>query len=103
MGSVIGIVALCLFTFVVGFLLGHKEVEIIYKPSKSIRVPPPKWEKLPSGWSRSVGTLTIYAMTQGSAAYWWVSRNGKTIIEGPSDSLDVAKIEAEREARDLSP
>lgn len=98
----IGVVALCMAAFIVGWLLGHKEVEIIYKQPKSIRIPTPKWEQLPSGWSRSVGALTIYAMTQGGAAYWWVARNGKTIIEGPSDSLDMAKLEAEREARELS-
>jgi hypothetical protein len=61
------------------------------------------WEKLPSGWSRSIRGLTVYAMTQGGAAYWWVSRSGRTIIEGPADSLDLAKLNAEQEARDLSP
>lgn len=61
-----------------------------------------RWTSLPSGWSRNFGSLTIYAMTQDGNAYWWVSRGGRTIIEGPSSNLDMAKIEAEREARELS-
>lgn len=68
---------------------------------------PPKieqgdWHELPSGWSSDVRGLSVYAMTQGPAAYWWVSRNGKTIIEGPAGSLEAAKLEAEREARELA-
>lgn len=61
-----------------------------------------RWTLLPSGWSKDCGSLTIYAMTQDGNAYWWVSRNGRTIIEGPSSSLDMAKLEAEREAHELS-
>lgn len=66
------------------------------------RRPTPRWTMLPSGWSKDCGGLTIYAMTQDGNAYWWVARNGRTIIEGPSSTLDMAKIEAEREAHELS-
>ena len=60
------------------------------------------WRRMPSGWSREVKGLTIFAMTQGGDAYWWVSRNGKTIIEGPAGTLADAKLEAENEARGLT-
>lgn len=68
-----------------------------------VKTPTLRWQKLPSGWSRDCGALTIYAMTMDQEAYWWVSRNGKTIIEGPAGTLADAKQEAEREARELSP
>jgi hypothetical protein len=42
-------------------------------------------------------------MPQGNAAYWWVARGGRTLIEGPADTLEIAKSEAEREALELSP
>lgn len=60
------------------------------------------WRRMPSGWCREVRGMTIYAMTQDGNAYWWVSRNGKTLVEGPSRTLETAKVEAEREVRTLS-
>ena len=95
MGLVIGLVGLWLS----GFLVGRSWDRVTVKP---VRIDS-RWSELPSGWSRNIHGMTIYAMTQDGNAYWWVSRNGKTIIEGPSSSLDMAKVEAEREARELSP
>lgn len=60
------------------------------------------WQQLPSGWSRNFGSLTIYAMTMDQEAYWWVTRRGRTIIEGLSPTIDLAKVEAEREAREMA-
>jgi hypothetical protein len=42
-------------------------------------------------------------MTMDDGAYWWVSRNGKTIIEGPCATLEAAQRSAEQEAKELSP
>ena len=96
-GMVIGIMGL----FYSGFIAGRAH-EKIRKIDLGIRRSPEGWQQLPSGWSTDFGTLTIYAMTMDDGAYWWVSRNGKTIIEGPSSSLGMAKVEAEREAKELS-
>lgn len=61
------------------------------------------WRKMPSGWFFDISPgFILYAMTMSGNAYWWVSRNGKTIIEGPAASIDTAKMEAEREAHILS-
>lgn len=94
MGLVIGLVGL----WFSGFLVGRSWERVTVKPPRIDS----RWHELPSGWSRNVAGMTIYAMTQDGNAYWWVSRAGKTIIEGPSSSLDMAKIEAEREAHELS-
>lgn len=93
-GFTIGIIGLWLS----GFLVGRSWERVVVKPPRIDS----RWQQLPSGWSRDVSGMTIYAMTQDGNAYWWVSRNGRTIIEGPSSSLAMAKIEAEREARELS-
>jgi hypothetical protein len=96
LGMAAGLVGL----FFSGFLAGssHERLKKI-----DLRRSPGHWLQLPSGWSKDYGSLTIYAMTQGAEAYWWVSRNGKTIIEGPAGTLTDAKLEAEHEARELSP
>ena len=62
----------------------------------------PSWNELPSGWSRTVGAMTVYAMSDDGGAYWWVTRRGRTIIEGLSNNIETAKVEAEREARELA-
>ena len=93
-GFAFGLVGL----FFSGWMAGRASVKRI-----DLRRPSPAWQQLPSGWSRNYGSLTIYAMTMDHEAYWWVARNGKTIIEGPAGTLSAAKLEAEREARDLSP
>jgi hypothetical protein len=92
-------VMLCV-VWIAGVMMGRVWGSIQRVPDKT---PTLRWQQLPSGWSRDFGSLTIYAMTMEQEAYWWVSRNGKTIIEGPAGTLDAAKLEAEREARELSP
>ena len=97
MGLVIGVAVLS----VSSFLMGRTWERLGTKTVASPRIDS-QWHQLPSGWSRNVGPLTAFAMTQERRAYWWVSRNGRTIIEGPSSTIDMAKVEAEREARELS-
>lgn len=94
MGLAIGVVVLAISCFLMGRTWERGQA----KPPRIDS----KWHSLPSGWSRNVGRFTIYAMTQDGNAYWWVARNGRTVIEGPAGDLDMAKIEAEREARELS-
>lgn len=101
MGSVVGGFTLFLIGWLGGWLHHYTKPKIVIEMTG---VPTGlSWERLPSGWSRDMGPLTAYAMTQGGAAYWWISRRGRTVIEGPADSLEMAKLEAEREARELSP
>ena len=88
--------------FFSGWLAGRSR-ERLARIDQHLRRSTIKWQQLPSGWSRDFGSLTIYAMTMDQEAYWWVARNGRTIIEGPAGTLEAAKQEAEREARDLSP
>jgi hypothetical protein len=42
--------------------------------------------------------ITGFAASIDGQYYWWINRSGKTIIEGPSVSLDCAKIEVEKAA-----
>ncbi len=71
--------------------------------TRSTKVPLVNWTELPSGWTRSFSSsVTIYATVIDGKAYWWVSRRGRTIVEGPSRSLEAAKVEAEREAYALT-
>jgi len=94
------IIVTALVAFLLGIIVG---AELERRPSKpALTLSPVIWDELPSGWTRTHGSLTIYAMTQDDGAYWWVSRNGKTIIEGPSRTLEAAQRAAEQEARDLS-
>lgn len=94
MGLVIGLVGFWLS----GWLMGRSwERAAVKSPRIDSR-----WHELPSGWSRDLGELTAFATTHVGNAYWWVSRGGRTIIEGPSSTLEMAKVEAEREAHELS-
>lgn len=101
MGPVTLDALLCVVLYWLGFAAGA-----LFIVMKRRTVAPPRidsqWHQLPSGWSRNVGPLTAFAMTQERQAYWWVARNGRTIIEGPAGTLDMAKVEAEREAHELS-
>lgn len=95
--SVVGFTIGAVGLFFSGWLAGRSSGKRI-----DLRRTSPAWQQLPSGWSRNFGALTIYAMTMDHEAYWWVARNGRTIIEGPAGTLADAKQEAEREARELS-
>lgn len=95
-----GIVVFGLTMFTAGVVLG-----CVARPNgkASLSRIDSAWMELPSGWSREVRGLSAYAMTpDGSTAYWWVSRSGRTLVEGPAASLETAKVEAEREALELS-
>jgi len=96
LGMTIGVLGL----FYSGWLAGQSHEKL---KKTDLRQPVTRWQQLPSGWSKDYGALTIYAMTMDDGAYWWVSRNGKTIIEGPCDTLANAQRSAEQEAKELSP
>ena len=61
------------------------------------------WVLLKSGSFKHYGNGSIGYIMQSSAgnAYWWIVRNGKTIIEGPSDSIDSAALESDSMAKEL--
>ena len=101
-GQTLGLAAGAVGLFFSGWLAGRSR-ERLDRIDPPLRKPGNNWQQLPSGWSKDYGALTIYAMTMDDGAYWWVSRNGKTIIEGPCDTLVNAQRSAEQEAKDLSP
>lgn len=55
------------------------------------------WVELPSGWSRTIDqNHNAYAIQISKTdAHWWISRNGRTWIEGPAQNLEMAKKEIE--------
>jgi hypothetical protein len=99
-GQTLGFAAGAAGLFFSGWLAGRSQERL---KKIDLREPSARWQQLPSGWSKDYGALTIYAMTMDDGAYWWVSRNGKTIIEGPCDTLANAQRSAEQEAKELSP
>lgn len=89
-GYGIGIAA----SFAIGRKVGTRKAA-----RKSLPSPPPSddWTELRSGWVREGGALTGYVMDRGNAGfYWWISRKGTTIIEGPADSFMDAQGEIEQ-------
>lgn len=60
------------------------------------------WEKLPSGWSRSGGGCDGFVTTSIGKPYWWISRRGKTLIEGPAKTLEEAQQEVERALKEFA-
>ena len=61
------------------------------------------WTPLVSGSFKYYGNGSTGYIMQSSAgsAYWWIVRNGKTIIEGPSGSLSSAAFESDSMAKEL--
>lgn len=60
------------------------------------------WVQLPSGWMRDDRDLAGYvANLDGGPVYWWVSRAGRTIVEGPSESLEEGRVEVEAALREF--
>lgn len=56
-----------------------------------------KWNELPSGWTKSLSSSTTgYAAFIGTDYYWWINRAGRTVIEGPTTSLDLAKVSVDQ-------
>lgn len=63
----------------------------------------PGWNRLPSGWARNYGPRVVgLVSTQSSGTYWWVMRDGRTLVEGEADSVDGARQEVEKTAEWLS-
>jgi len=90
-------VAFILMSFILG-LITHRIAVRSLPREIQFRVQN-KWHALPSGWSKSMGdNITGFAASIDGQYYWWINRSGKTIIEGPSVSLDCAKIEVEKAA-----
>lgn len=64
-------------------------------------VAPRRWVRLPSGLSHDYAPgVTGYVMPTDDGAYWWLSRNGRTVIEGPCETVDAGKIEVAQAARE---
>lgn len=55
------------------------------------------WHELPSGWSRSLDENSVgYAARIDDQCHWWIARHGRTVIEGPSQTLESAKLEVDQ-------
>ena len=61
-----------------------------------------KWQELPSGWFKDFRNLTLFASDSTGESFWWICRDGTTIIMGKAQNVKVAMREVEREARDLA-
>ena len=87
--------------FLAGFLITkrHKKEDVV----KGSTDPTYNWVELPSGWSKSInGTTEAFAMVfDRQTAYWWINRNGRTIVEGPTLNLDSAKEEILKAEKDF--
>ena len=94
MGDLISFVAVYIAGWVAGFFWRRHR-------ASSRKVVLAQWDRLPTGWSKDIGNMVIYAMSVDGQAYWWISRGGKTIIEGPAGSIARARAVAEREAESL--
>jgi hypothetical protein len=84
------IIVCMVISFAVGFALSKIRRPVTRTESKS-------WVELPSGWSKTIDREhnAFAIQISKSDAYWWISRNGRTWIEGPAKSLDLAKKEIE--------
>lgn len=61
-----------------------------------------QWVRLPSGYSHEYAPgLTGYVMPTDDGAYWWLSRRGRTLIEGPCRNVDDGKREVATAAREM--
>ena len=61
------------------------------------------WVQLPSGFVVNFGHDTFGGVTQLSDhfCWWWINRRGRILIEGPVASVDLAKQEVLKEAREV--
>jgi len=60
------------------------------------------WNALPSGLCYETwGDLVGYVVSSVGTVYWWVTRNGRTIIEGPAASIELGKLEVECAVREF--
>lgn len=84
--------------FIIGVLVGSMIV-FIYKnlAAKPRRISDNKWISLPSGWSKNISEdCQAFAMNVDSkTSYWWISRKGRTLIEGPTNCIEAAMLEVD--------
>lgn len=96
--------AFSVFTsFATGYLLA--KIPTGGKPvaKKARQTPVDGWVTLPSGlfYRDDSGTIGFVATSGDGAGYWWISRQGRTIIEGPTQTLDAGKNEVLKALREF--
>ena len=98
MALAVGIVGMNLACFWVGRSIGKPPAE--RQPIGGVRHK--RWVRLPSGHSQEYAPgVTGYVMPTDDGAYWWLSRRGRTLIEGPCPTVDDGKREVANAAREM--
>ncbi len=93
-----GIVGMNLACFWVGRSIGKPPAE--RQPIGGARQK--RWVRLPSGHSHEYAPgITGYVMPTDDGAYWWLSRRGRTLIEGPCVTVEDGKREVAKAAREM--
>jgi hypothetical protein len=93
---------LALWTLVIGSVNFWAGVYTARRPSSQPIAPTRKWVRLPSGFSHDYGPgLTGYVTPTDDGAYWWLSRNGRTLIEGPCRNVEAGKREVAKAAQEM--
>ena len=88
---------------VIGFLLARMPFAPMAPQRIVVRARSlPDWNTLPSGFSRQYSFDFVgYVSPTDDGAHWWISRRGRTIIEGPAANVLMAKHEVEKAAADF--
>jgi hypothetical protein len=87
-----------MYGYIKSRLMMGRWVEMIQQPEVH---PAGGWILLPSGWSKTSKGLDAYIMPYSKQFYWFINRQGHTIIEGPARSFDLAMIEVEAAMSDF--
>ena len=100
-------VKLVLLALTLSFIVYTVGIELYRARTRKVKVPEVKqtkgWLRLPSGWSKQRGVLTGCVLQTGEVYHWWVTRNGRTIIEGPAKSILHAQNEVDAALTEFQP
>lgn len=87
----------CFTILVVLFFVGWHAA----KKEKMAKVQESKWLQLPTGWAKGYGGMDAFIMRDQTHFYWFINRGGRTIIEGPAATFDLAMNEVEAALSDF--
>lgn len=62
-----------------------------------------RWRRLPSGYFREFPEALGYVFPRESDAYWWLTRQGRSLVEGTAPTVEAAQAEVEKAASEFLP
>lgn len=89
----------------VQFILGFLMAFMYYRKNTSAHKKEERqegWARLPSGWTHSCGECVGYVSTGSGNPYWWITRRGRTLIEGRAKNPQEAQKEVERALKEFA-